>query len=57
MQADADRFFARLDSTRDGQIDPDEIKIYEWEIAPEIQVNSEWRRVPWRGRRGVATAR
>ena len=44
MQADADRFFARLDSNRDGQIDPDEIKTYEWEIAPEIQVNSDWRR-------------
>jgi EF hand domain-containing protein len=49
MQADADRFFARLDSNRDGQIDPDEIKTYEWEIAPEIQVNSDWRR-----RRGEA---
>ena len=44
MQADADRFFVRLDSNRDGQIDPDEIKTYEWEIAPEIQVNSDWRR-------------
>ena len=44
MQADADRFFARLDSSRDGSIDPDEIRVYEWEIAPEIQVNSEWRR-------------
>jgi len=49
MQADADRFFARLDSNHDGQIDPDEIKTYEWEIAPEIQVNSDWRR-----RRGEA---
>jgi EF hand domain-containing protein len=44
MQADADRFFARLDSNHDGQIDPDEIRTYEWEIAPEIQVNSDWRR-------------
>lgn len=41
---DADRFFIRLDGNRDGQIDPDEIRTYEWEIAPEIQVNSEWRR-------------
>ena len=49
MQADADRFFARLDSNRDGQIDPDELKTYEWEVAPEIQVNSDWRR-----RRGEA---
>ena len=51
MQRDADRFFARLDSTRDGQIDPQEIKAYEWEIAPEIQVNSKWRRT-----RGEAAA-
>jgi len=43
MQADADRFFARLDSSKDGQIDPDERKAYEQEIAPEIQVNSDWR--------------
>lgn len=51
MQADGDRFFARLDANRDGQIDPEEIKVYEWEIAPEIQVNSDWRR-----RRGEAAA-
>lgn len=44
MQADADRFFGRLDGNRDGLIDPEEIMVYEWEIAPEIQVNSEWRR-------------
>ncbi len=44
IQADADAFFTRLDGNRDGQIDPDEIKVYEWEIAPEIQVNSSWRR-------------
>ncbi len=44
MQADADRFFTRLDSNHDDRIDPDEIKVYEWEIAPEIQVNSDWRR-------------
>jgi hypothetical protein len=43
MQHDADRFFTRLDSNQDGRIDPDEIKTYEWEIAPEIQVNSDWR--------------
>jgi hypothetical protein len=49
MQADADRFFARLDGSHDGRIDPDEVKAYEWEIAPEIQVNSDWRR-----RRGEA---
>src|SRR3954451_21616122 len=39
MQADADRFFAKLDSNHDGEIDPDELVQYEWEIAPEIQVN------------------
>ena len=44
MQADADRFFARLDGNQDGQIDPDERKTYEQEIAPEVQVNSDWRR-------------
>ena len=44
MQADAERFFARLDANHDGQIDPDERRIYETEIAPEIQVNSDWRR-------------
>ena len=43
MQADAERFFARLDANRDGQIDPDERRTYELEIAPEIQVNSNWR--------------
>lgn len=44
MQADADRFFVRLDTNQDGQIDPDERKTYEQEIAPEVQVNSDWRR-------------
>lgn len=49
MLADADRFFARLDGNHDGQIDPAEIRTYEWEIAPEVQVNSDWKRP-----RGVA---
>lgn len=44
LQADADRFFIRLDSNRDGRIDPQEITAYEWEIAPDIQVNSNWKR-------------
>jgi hypothetical protein len=43
MRADAERFFARLDRNGDGQIDPDERRTYEQEIAPEIQVNSDWR--------------
>jgi hypothetical protein len=44
MQADADRFFARLDDNHDGQIDPQEIAAYEYEIAPDVQVNSQWKR-------------
>ena len=44
MQADADRFFTRLDGNRDGQIDPEEIIAYENEIAPDVQVNSRWKR-------------
>ena len=44
MQADAERFFAKLDTNHDGEIDPDELVLYEWDIAPEIQVNSKLRR-------------
>jgi len=44
MRADADRFFAKLDTSGDGQIEPEELTVYEWEVAPEIQVNSKWRR-------------
>jgi Ca2+-binding EF-hand superfamily protein len=44
MQLDADRFFARLDDNEDGQIDREELVNYESVIAPEIQVNSNWRR-------------
>jgi Ca2+-binding EF-hand superfamily protein len=46
MQADADRFFATLDSDRDGEIGPEELINYEWEIAPDIQVNSRVKRAP-----------
>jgi len=46
MQADADRFFATLDTDRDGEIGPEELVHYEWEVAPEIQVNSRTRRPP-----------
>jgi Ca2+-binding EF-hand superfamily protein len=46
MVADADRFFAVLDLNHDGEIDPDEINHYEWEVAPEIQVNARTRRPP-----------
>jgi len=46
MQADADRFFAKLDTNHDGEIDPDEVVQYEWDVAPEIQVNSRHMRSP-----------
>jgi Ca2+-binding EF-hand superfamily protein len=46
MQADAGRFFATLDTSHDGQIDPEEMMAYEAEIAPEIQVNTRWMRSP-----------
>ena len=36
--ADADRFFATLDSDHDGEIDPVELDPDELEVAPEIQV-------------------
>lgn len=44
MQADADRFFATLDTDHDQEIGPEELMAYEYEVAPEIQVNSKWRR-------------
>jgi hypothetical protein len=43
MEADAIRFFATLDGDGDRQILPDELVVYESEIAPEIQVNARWR--------------
>lgn len=46
MQADAERFFAVLDSDHDGEIDPDELTQYEDEIAPDVQVMSRTKRVP-----------
>jgi EF hand len=44
MRADAERFFAALDGNRDGRIDSMERMTYESEIAPEVQVNSQWKR-------------
>lgn len=38
FRADAMRFFHVLDRNNDGEIDPDEIDIYENRIAPEIRV-------------------
>ena len=46
MKADADRFFAVLDSDRDGQIGPEELINYEWELAPDIQLDSRLKRRP-----------
>jgi len=46
MEADADRFFTTLDTDHDGEIGPEELVRYEWEVAPEIQVNSRTRRQP-----------
>ncbi len=44
MTVDAERFFARLDSDRTGEIDPEELGVYETDIAPEVQVNTKWKR-------------
>ena len=44
MRADAERFFAALDRNQDGKIDSMERMTYELEIAPEVQVNSQWKR-------------
>lgn len=46
MVADAERFFAKLDTNHDGQIDPDELAHYEYDVAPDIQVNSRTKRAP-----------
>lgn len=46
MRADAERFFASLDTDHDGQIDPDELARYEYDIAPDIQVMSRTKRAP-----------
>ena len=45
MVADADRFFALLDTDHDGELGPEEVARYEYDIAPEIQVMSPTRRV------------
>lgn len=46
MSADAARFFIRLDRDDNGVIEPEEMSHYEWEVAPEIQVNARPRRAP-----------
>ena len=46
MKADADRFFATLDSDGNGEIGPEELIHYEWELAPDIQLSSRLKRQP-----------
>lgn len=46
MQADADRFFGKLDLDHNGEIDPEELIQYEWQLAPEIQVGMRRVRAP-----------
>ena len=46
MRGDADRFFAKLDADHDGEIDPDELATYEYDIAPDIQVMSRTKHLP-----------
>ena len=46
MQADATRFFATLDSDADGEIEPEELIQYEWEVAPDIQLSARTRPAP-----------
>ena len=51
FEADAERFFTKLDTDHDGEIGPDELSAYEYEIAPEIQVMSRtnrWQDTPLR---------
>jgi hypothetical protein len=46
MQADAERFFAKLDTDHNGEIDPDELAHYEYDVAPDIQVMSRTKPIP-----------
>ena len=46
MKADAERFFATLDLDHNGELDPEEIANYEYEIAPDVQVMSRTRAAP-----------
>ena len=54
MQADADRFFAVLDADHNGEIEPDELAHYEYEVAPDIQVMTEDEARPPRSGAGSA---
>ena len=44
MRADAERFFAVLDTDRDGRIGSEERMAYEATVTPEVQINSRWKR-------------
>jgi Ca2+-binding EF-hand superfamily protein len=57
MQADAERFFATLDTDHDGEVEPAELVQYEWEVAPEIQIGSRWRRSRSRANTAQAASR
>jgi Ca2+-binding EF-hand superfamily protein len=46
MHADAERFFATLDSNHNDEIDTEELVVYESEVAPEVQINTRWKRPP-----------
>jgi hypothetical protein len=43
MRADAERFFATLDTDHDGHIGSEELVRYEWEVAPDVQLMSRTR--------------
>ncbi len=53
MQADAERFFATLDTDHDGEIRSEELVHYEWEVAPDVQLMS--RTKPASGESGPST--
>src|SRR5438270_11427695 len=40
LRSDADRFFTLLDVDGNGEIEPEELVNYEWELAPDIQLDS-----------------
>lgn len=46
MVADADRFFATLDTDGDNEIGPEELIHYEWELAPDIQLGNRLKGQP-----------
>jgi hypothetical protein len=50
MEADAARFFSRLDTDRDNELGPEEISNYETAIAPEVQLGMQMRASGFGGR-------